>query len=111
MRLVREGVELERTTWNFRVAANNERLVNWLTDAYRVPATWVPNLYHLDHTASATRDHYKGGTLRIGAFGATRPLKNFMTAAGAAVADLAQNARRRRTLDVFRTQRRRRLRQ
>jgi hypothetical protein len=85
MRLVREGVELERTTWNFRVAANNERLVNWLTDAYRVPATWVPNLYHLDHTAAIPRDGFKGGTLRIGAFGATRPLKNFMTAAGAAV--------------------------
>jgi hypothetical protein len=85
MRLVREGAELERTTWNFRIAANNERLVNWLTDAYRVPATWVPNLYHLDHTASIAREPYKGGTLRIGAFGATRPLKNFMTAAGAAV--------------------------
>lgn len=85
MRLVREGAELERTTWNFRIAANNERLVGWLTDAYRVPATWVPNLYHLDHTAAIPREGFSGGTLRIGAFGATRPLKNFMTAAGAAV--------------------------
>lgn len=85
MRLVREGSELERTAWNFRVAANNERLVNWITAAYRVPATWLPNLYHLDHTASIKRAGYQGGTLRIGAFGATRPLKNFMTAGGAAV--------------------------
>ena len=28
---------------------------------------------------------YKGGTLRIGAFGATRPQKNLMSAAGAAL--------------------------
>ena len=31
------------------------------------------------------RERYTGGTLRIGAFGATRALKNLMTAAGAAV--------------------------
>jgi hypothetical protein len=85
MRLVREGVELERQTWNFRIAANNQRLVKWLTDAYSVPATWIPNLYHLDDTVKTARPPYAGGTLRIGAFGATRPLKNFMTAAGAAV--------------------------
>ncbi len=85
MRLVREGADLERTTWNFRIAANNQRLVNWITDAYRVPATWLPNLYHLEDTAAIPRAGYRGGTLRIGAFGATRPLKNFMTAAGAAV--------------------------
>jgi hypothetical protein len=85
MRLVREGAELERQTWNFRIAANNQRLVNWLTAAYRVPATWVPNLYHLDNTSSIKRAPFQGGTLRIGAFGAARPLKNFMTAAGAAV--------------------------
>jgi hypothetical protein len=85
MRLVREGVELECQTWNFRIAANNERLVNWLTDAYGVPATWVPNLYHLDETAQIPRAPYSGGVLRVGVFGATRPLKNFMTAAGAAV--------------------------
>jgi hypothetical protein len=31
------------------------------------------------------RPLYSGGTLRIGAFGATRPLKNFMSSAGAAL--------------------------
>jgi len=31
------------------------------------------------------RPLYRSGTLRIGAFGATRPLKNFMSAAGAAL--------------------------
>lgn len=85
VRLVREGADLERTTWNFRVAANNQRLANWLTNAYGVPSTWLPNLYYLDHGARISRTPFRGGTLRIGAFGATRPLKNFMTAAGAAV--------------------------
>jgi hypothetical protein len=85
MRRVREGADLERTTWNFRVAANSQRLATWLTDAYGVPSTWLPNLYHLDHGARTARAPFRGGTLRIGAFGATRPLKNLMTAAGAAV--------------------------
>ncbi len=85
MRLVREGAELERQTWNFHVSANNQRLVNWITDAYGMPATWLPNLYHLDKTAHTQRAPFRGGILRIGTFGATRPLKNFMTAAGAAV--------------------------
>ncbi len=85
MRLVREGADLERQTWNFHIAANNERLAHWMTDAYGVPATWVPNLYHLDRASGQPRIPYPGGVLRIGAFGATRPLKNFLTAAGAAV--------------------------
>ena len=85
MKLVREGAELERQTWNFRVAGNNQRLAKWITDAYGVPSPWLPNLYHLDPAVPAGRALFNGGTLRIGAFGATRPLKNFMTAAGAAV--------------------------
>lgn len=85
VRLVREGADLERQTWNFRIAANNQRLANWLTAAYGVPSTWLPNLYHLDDTCAIARTPFRGGALRIGAFGATRPLKNFMTAAGAAV--------------------------
>ncbi len=85
MRLVREGAELERQTWNFHVSGNNQRLVNWVTAAYGVPATWLPNLYYLDETAGLPRTPWRNGPMRIGAFGATRPLKNFMTAAGAAV--------------------------
>jgi hypothetical protein len=85
MRLVREGLDLQRQTWNFRIAANNRRLVNWMEDAYGCPATWAPNLYYLDKSSHTPRAPYCGGVVRIGAFGATRPLKNFMTAAGAAV--------------------------
>jgi hypothetical protein len=42
----------------------------------------LPNLYHLDGE-QPKRPRYSGGTLRIGAFGAMRVLKNLMTAAGA----------------------------
>ncbi len=84
MRLLREGLELRRTTWNFQMAANCERLSRWVENAYGVPCPELPNLYHLDGRAPQ-RNYYSGGTLRIGAFGATRPLKNLMTAAGAAL--------------------------
>jgi hypothetical protein len=85
MRLVREGLELQRCTWNFQVAANSERLATWVGDTYGSCCTHLPNLYHLDRLSGMNRTLFSGGTLRIGAFGATRPLKNFMTAAGAAL--------------------------
>jgi hypothetical protein len=91
MRLVREGLDLGRTNWNFRIAANCERLARWVGVAYGSPCLCLPNLYHLDADATK-RELYKSGTLRIGAFGATRALKNLLTAAGAAV-EIA-NARR-----------------
>ena len=92
MRLVREGLDLGRCTWNFQIAANCERLGRWVEAAYGAPCLRLPNVYHLDSTASPKRELYKSGTLRIGAFGATRALKNLLTAAGAAV-EIA-NARR-----------------
>jgi len=85
MRLVREGLELQRRTWNFQVAANNQRLSTWVADTYGSWCTYLPNLYHLDALSGQHRTLFSGSTLRIGAFGATRPLKNFMTAAGAAL--------------------------
>lgn len=85
VRLVREAMEIERGTWNFRVAGNSRKFCRWVRDAYSVPCTYLPNLYHLNSSHPPCRPLYSGGTLRIGAFGATRPLKNFMSAAGAAV--------------------------
>jgi hypothetical protein len=84
MRLVREGLDLRRTTWNFQMAANCDRLSNWVHTAYGTPCTHLPNLYHLDDV-HPKRERYSGGTLRIGAFGATRALKNLLTSAGAAL--------------------------
>ena len=85
VKLVREAMEIERGTWNFRVAGNSSKFCGWLSNAYQAPCAYLPNLYHLDQAAPPCRPLFSGGTLRIGAFGATRPLKNFMSAAGAAI--------------------------
>jgi hypothetical protein len=92
LRLVREGIELGRCSWNFQIAANCERLARWVERAYSAPCLCLPNIYHLGDAKPPKRQPYTGGTLRIGAFGATRALKNLLTAAGAAV-EIA-NARR-----------------
>jgi hypothetical protein len=91
MRLVREGIDLERCTWNFQIAANCDRLTRWVEKAYAAPCLHLPNMYYLAG-AAPKRALYQAGTLRIGAFGATRALKNLMTAAGAAV-EIATNMR------------------
>jgi hypothetical protein len=84
MRLLREGIDLQRCTWNFRIAANSDRLTRWVESAYAAPCLHLPNMYYLNDV-EPKRELYTGGALRIGAFGATRALKNLMTAAGAAV--------------------------
>jgi hypothetical protein len=42
-------------------------------------------MYYLDYAVNSNKPVYNGGTLRIGAFGATRPQKNLMSAAGCAL--------------------------
>jgi hypothetical protein len=90
VRLVREAMEIERGTWNFHVAGNSLKFCRWVTDTYRTPCRYLPNLYYLDAAPAPRRPLFSGSSLRIGAFGATRPLKNFMSAAGAAVEVAAQ---------------------
>jgi hypothetical protein len=92
VRLVREAMEIERSTPNFHLAGNSLKFCNWVESAYRAPCTYLPNLYYLDAHTDHHRHMWSSGTLRIGAFGATRPLKNFMSAAGAAL-DIAQQLR------------------
>jgi hypothetical protein len=85
VKLVREAMEIETGTHNFNVAGNSRRFCDWLASSYGVPCTYLPNLYYLENNQVPNRPLFHGGTLRIGAFGATRPLKNFMSAAGAAM--------------------------
>jgi|SRR5579872_182624 len=85
VRLIREAMEIERGTWNFHVAGNSRKFCRWVTSTYQTPCSYLPNLYYIDHTAAIRRPLFRSGTLRIGAFGATRPLKNFMSACGAAI--------------------------
>lgn len=92
VKLVRQAMEIERSTSNFRLAGNSSKFCQWVQRAYAVPCTYLPNLYYLDQTTNPHRPPWTGGTLRIGAFGATRALKNFLSAAGAAV-EMAQTLR------------------
>jgi len=85
VRLVREAMDLEAGTHNFHLAGNSLRFCRWVRSAYFRPCVHLPNLYYLDGEFIPSRPLYTGGSLRIGAFGATRPLKNFMSAAGAAL--------------------------
>ena len=83
--LLGKYVHLQKELLNFRVSGNDQQFVDWLEEAYSTPALHLPNLYALDASTRTNKPLFSGGTLRIGAFGACRPLKNFMTAAGAAI--------------------------
>ena len=86
MRLIIEGLDLSLGSPNFHIAANCTFLQRWLHDTYARSVVLLPNLYWLDSTIRLHRPLYShGGVLRIGSFGATRPLKNHMTAAAAAL--------------------------
>ncbi len=89
VKLVREAMEIERATHNFHLAGNSRKFSDWIQRAYSVPCAHLPNLYYLDDHVNSHRPLFRGGVLRIGAFGATRPLKNFMSACGAAL-EIAQ---------------------
>lgn len=90
--LIRQAMEIERSTPNFHLAGNSEKFCEWVRRAYTAPCAFLPNLYYLDHTTNPNRPLWQGGPLRLGAFGATRPLKNLMSAAGAAL-EISQQLR------------------
>ena len=92
MRLVRELMELEMATANVRLAGNSRRFCDWVRFAFGSPCVYLPNLYYLDGEPPVPQQPFSSGTLRIGVFGATRPLKNLMSAAGAAL-EIARNLR------------------
>lgn len=85
VKLLREYIDLEQGTTNFRISANSKKGVLWTRAAYQCPCTYLPNLYYLDYSVAPNRPLWNGGTLYVGAFGAQRPLKNLMSAAGAAL--------------------------
>jgi hypothetical protein len=91
IKLLREAVDLELSALgNFNVCANSRAGVAGMQDAWECPATYLPNLYYLDNTVRVSRRKWSGGTLRIGAFGALRPLKN-PTASAFAALSIATN--------------------
>ncbi len=91
VKLVRETMELELGTSNVHLAGNSRRFCHWVRSAFGSPCAYLPNLYWL-HEYAARQVPWTGGPLRIGVFGATRPLKNLMSAAGAAL-EIARHLR------------------
>lgn len=87
IRLIREGLGLEAGTHNFHVGGNSQKFCRFVQDAYGHPCLYLPNLYFLDHLCHPHRPlwNHTGGILKIGAFGATRSQKNFLSAIAAAI--------------------------
>ena len=85
-------MELELGTSNIRLAGNSVRFCEWIKAAFGAPCTYLPNLYWLDGSPVWQRTPFTDCTLRVGVFGATRPLKNLMSAAAAAL-EISRNLR------------------
>ncbi len=85
VKLIREVMELELGTANVHLAGNSRRFCEWIKAAFGSACTYLPNLYWTEGSHPRPQRAFTGGTLRIGVFGATRPLKNLMSAAGAAL--------------------------
>jgi glycosyltransferase involved in cell wall biosynthesis len=77
-------VDLQLHNSQFRVACNSEKGKKWVEAAYRHSVLCLPNLYDTD-TFVGSPNIWRGGILRIGCFGAMRPLKNMFSAAVAAI--------------------------
>ena len=87
VRLLRQYIRLRNEYPNLSVGGNSERFVEWLRETFHGDAVLLPNLYPL-HRKQMKPVPVVGDaqrTIKIGAFGAVRPQKNFMTAAAAAV--------------------------
>jgi hypothetical protein len=78
-------LDLEQGGLNFKAAGNSNRFCRWIHSAFERPCTWLPNLYFLESRIPKLRRPWNGSTLRIGAYGAVRPLKNHLSAAAAAL--------------------------
>lgn len=92
VQLIREELDFEQNSFNFRTAGNSKRYCDWVASTYDRPCLLLPNMYYLDHLSGRPNRVFAGGDLRIGCFGATRQLKNMMTA-GAAALTIAKTLR------------------
>lgn len=81
---LRETLALAKKYSNIHVAGNSSRFVDWMNLVYDGHVILLPNLYPITNADICPPEKF--GPIRIGAFGAVRPQKNFMTAAAAAVA-------------------------
>ncbi len=88
IRLLRDGASIADGTHNFRVGGNCEKFTSAWDRMYGVgEMLLLPNLYDTSaiRHVGQRRAWHPGQTLRVGVFGATRPLKNMVTAVAAAI--------------------------
>lgn len=85
IRQLRETAHLQLASHNVFVGGNSRKFTDWATEAWAVRAVCLPNLYSLEETFPQHDRRWDGGALRLGLFGANRPLKNFLSAAAATV--------------------------
>lgn len=86
IKLLREEIILQQHVTNFQVAGNSKRFAEWATLGWGEEVVYLPNLYNIEHMKLEPKRWNKRDPLRIGCFGAVRPLKNQITAAAAALA-------------------------
>lgn len=82
--LLRDYIELANKNDNLSVGGNSSRFVDWMSEAYNTFGVLLPNMYPLD-SQKIEHKRYDPDVIRIGSFGAIRPLKNQLTACAAAV--------------------------
>lgn len=82
--LYRKYAELADTHKNFKVGGNCRKFTDWFETAYKHKCVCLPNIYPTERVKSKVWDGKS--TIKVGAFGAIRPEKNFMTAAAGALA-------------------------
>lgn len=86
--LLRDYIELTHKYDNFSVGGNSERFCNWLDEAYNTKSILLPNMYPTSFFNTRIVHDIKASfrkTIKIGSFGAIRPLKNQLTACAAAI--------------------------
>lgn len=86
VKLLRDCNQLDGGYHNFSIAGNSQKFCDSWAHMYGTRPILLPNLYFVnDMNHVGERQPWSHGPLRIGIFGATRPLKNMVTAAAGAV--------------------------
>jgi hypothetical protein len=73
VQLLREQVLLGEGTLNFSVAANSERLTQFMHKVYGARVLHLPNLYEMDRVARKRDEPHDRDVVNISSFGALRP--------------------------------------
>ena len=87
--LLRDYIELTHKLDNLSIGGNSERFTKWLSEAYGTHVTLLPNMYPIQSglirsVVDGIKKKFRD-VVKIGSFGAIRPLKNQLTACAAAI--------------------------